>query len=86
MCSFELEKFQAPITTLKISIVKIKTVATLSFLTSSLVCHTVLAQAVKVDPASSYQNASGVFGNFTGFGPDTPNNLMTLWAKTCKRN
>jgi phosphate transport system substrate-binding protein len=46
----------------------------------------VLAQAVKVDPAlPTYQKAAGVSGNFTSVGSDTLNNLMTLWAEEFKR-
>lgn len=64
-----------------------KIVATLGFLACSLVSHTAVAQAVKVDPAlPAYQKASGVSGNFTSVGSDTLNNLMTLWAETYKRN
>jgi len=64
-----------------------KIVAALGFLACTLVSHTAVAQAVKVDPAlPSYQKASGVSGNFTSVGSDTLNNLMTLWAETYKRN
>lgn len=64
-----------------------KIVATLGFLACSLVSHTAVAQAVKVDSAlPTYQKASGVSGNFTSVGSDTLNNLMTLWAETYKRN
>ena len=63
-----------------------KIVATLGFLACSLVSHTAVAQAVKVDPAlPAYQKASGVSGNFTSVGSDTLNNLMTLWAESYKR-
>jgi len=52
-----------------------KIVATLGFLACTLVSHTAVAQAVKVDPAlPSYQKASGVSGNFTSVGSDTLNN------------
>lgn len=64
-----------------------KIVATLGILACSLVSHTAVAQAVKVDSAlPTYQKASGVSGNFTSVGSDTLNNLMTLWAETYKRN
>ena len=64
-----------------------KIVAALGFLACTLVSHTALAQAAKVDPAlPTYQKASGVSGNFTSVGSDTLNNLMTLWAETYKRN
>ena len=37
---------------------------------------------VKVDPAlPAYKAVSGVSGNLSSIGSDTPNNLMTLWAE-----